>query len=350
MIRPESRARDLLIGFFREHPDGTRSAYRRMRARHPECAGELTGIFSEVMRLRSDLLLSPLSIVRGLEGEPLACARPSRIGSYEVLAELGRGGMGIVWKAYDPELDRVVALKVPRLPSGKEEEARRRFVTEARIASRLQHRGVPTVYGLGCDRGTPYLAMQWVEGITLRRFLRDREAPRRARSFRALFAAVCETLGHAHRHGIVHCDVKPTNVLLGAGGGVHVIDWGLARVVGEPSCDAGPTEPRSGAVEGTPAYMAPEQARGEGQAIDPRTDVFALGALLFEFLLGHPPTMASSASEIEQAQLDLQACGGEADLVELARACLSFELFDRPPDALAVGRALRATRRARARA
>ena len=352
MIRHESRARELLIEFFREHPHGTRTAFRSFRARHPACAGELTELHEEVLRLRSDLLLSPLSIVRSLGGDPGEGARPSRIGSFEVLGELGRGGMGIVWKAYDAELDRVVALKVPRLPSGKEEEVRRRFVTEARIASRLQHRGVPTVYGLGRDRqGTPFLAMQWVEGITLRTFLRGRESARWTRTFRANFGRVCETLGHAHRHGIVHCDVKPTNVLVDGRGHVHVIDWGLARVVGETGCEASLAGvSRSAVVEGTPAYMAPEQARGQGEAIDPRTDVFALGAILFEFLLGHPPTMACSASELEQAHLDLEACGGEVDLVELARACLSFELFDRPLDADAVGRALRAGGRARARA
>lgn len=316
----------------------------------------------EVLRLAAVLHLSPDSIARGIEGdssctcEEIESVRdlgrpPQRLGDFEVLGELGRGGMGVIWKGRDPDLDRLVALKVPRRrPAGATRkqggrEARRRFLFEARITSSLQHPGVVRVYQLGhAEDGSPFLALEYLEGCTLRRFFRQHEHRRFQRRFQrrflAAFGRVCQTLAHAHDHGVVHCDIKPTNIMLLPDGGVRIIDWGLARLIDESAtqADAFPI-PLHAPVEGTPAYMAPEQATGRSDAIDARTDVFALGAVLYEYLLGRPLTTLRTRDELARISREL-ASGPrhERRLRSLARACLSFNGADRPHDAGVVER------------
>jgi tetratricopeptide (TPR) repeat protein len=240
-----------------------------------------------------------------------------------------------------------------------------RFVEEARIAGQLQHPGVVPVYELGAfpDR-RPYFTMKLVEGQTLAKLLADRARPEDDRPrFVGIFAQVCQAVAYAHSRGIIHRDLKPLNIMVGAFGEVQVMDWGLAKTLHETAkpqaaefaaCGlAGPDTTRAGSVLGTPAYMAPEQARGETERVDERCDVFGLGAILCQVLTGAPPFSGKSSAAMRQSrQADLtdalarlDGCGADAELVALARRCLAAEPPDRPRDAGAVAEAVTAYQR-----
>jgi serine/threonine-protein kinase len=208
---------------------------------------------------------------------------------YEVLGELGRGGMGVVYRARQTRLNRLVALKMilTGVHAGSEQLAR--FRAEAQVVARLQHPQIVNIYDVGEHQGLPYLALEYVDGGNLAQLLEDspRQSVRRAAELTATLAAAVE---HAHRCGIVHRDLKPANVLLMADGTPKVTDFGLAKQL-----DAGTARTASGAILGTPSYMAPEQAGGKGKHIGPATDVYALGAILYELLTGRPPFRAEAA-------------------------------------------------------
>ena len=196
----------------------------------------------------------------------------------------GRGGMGIVYRARQREPDRVVALKVvaPELAGDPSFEAR--FKSEGRIAARIEHPNVIPVYAVGEDRGTLYIAMRFVVGTDLRAVIEEdgRVEPGRAA---ALIDQVAQALDAAHRHGLVHRDVKPANILITAQGGrehVYLTDFGLTRHVA-----ASQAMTATGALVGTVDYVAPEQVRGE--RVDARTDVYSLGCVLFHSLTGRVP-------------------------------------------------------------
>ncbi len=263
---------------------------------------------------------------------------------YERRGELGRGGMGAVHAAYDTSLGREVALKILIAPDPSP-EAIARFTREARITGQIAHPNIPPVYELGLTpEGQPFLAMKLVRGSSLRDHLdARREAPRDTSRFdRAhqldVLARVGEALRCAHAHGVIHRDLKPDNVMIGEFSEVLVMDWGLAKQLDavdavEPTEPGGgessPLRTQDGAVAGTPAYMAPEQARGEIAALDARTDVFALGALLYEMLTLSPPyvggtvfatlTQAQEAAWLPVAErLRLDRSGGPTPPPELA--------------------------------
>jgi tetratricopeptide (TPR) repeat protein len=213
---------------------------------------------------------------------------PSRVGRYEVRRLLGRGGMGSVYLAHDPELDRPVALKVPQLAGPDAEE---RFLREARAAAALSHPNLCPVYDVGRADGVLYLAMAYLPGPTLTEVIRQQGPLPPARSA-AIAAAVARGMAEAHRHGIVHRDLKPGNILLDHNGEPVITDFGLALRASVPAATTATTvayQPRlteAGVLMGTPAYMPPEQARGELERIGPASDVYALGAILFELLTG----------------------------------------------------------------
>jgi WD40 repeat protein/predicted Ser/Thr protein kinase len=201
---------------------------------------------------------------------------------YEVLGELGRGGMGVVYEARQKSLNRVVALKVIRdsVLAGPEEV--RRFHREAEVAAGLQHPHIVQIYEVGRWEGYSYLALECLAGGTLaRRLAGNPQEPRRAAE---LVATLARAMHHAHEHGVVHRDLKPANVLLTEDGAPKITDFGLAKRLDTASGDT-----KSGDVLGTPSYMAPEQAAGKNSAVDARTDVYALGAVLYEMLTGRPP-------------------------------------------------------------
>jgi hypothetical protein len=214
-------------------------------------------------------------------------------GRYRLLRQLGAGGMGVVHLARDNLLDRLVALKLPRFGPGEGAEAERRFEQEARAAARLHHPNLCPVFDVGRLDGRPYLTMPFLEGRTLAELLRlgERFEPHEAAD---LVRVLALALDEAHRQGVVHRDLKPANVMLTDRGDPVVLDFGLARRVlpGDPTL----TDP--GQVFGTPAYMAPEQVRGDSAAVGPATDVYGLGVVLYELLTGHLPYRGGSAAEL----------------------------------------------------
>jgi len=204
-------------------------------------------------------------------------------GRYEVRGEIARGGMGIVYAAFDRELEREVALKVV---SAGGSAGDLRLLREARVLARLEHPGLVPVHDVGTlADGRTFYAMKWVRGSRLdRHFAGEPSIPVRLRTFER----ICETVAFAHAHGVIHRDLKPENVMVGPFGEVLVIDWGVARLR-----DRGEAE---GSVLGTPGYMAPEQARGEIAAVDERADVYALGAILHHLLTDAAPPAAGGPS------------------------------------------------------
>lgn len=268
---------------------------------------------------------------------------PRTIGRYEVLDVLGIGGAGEIYKVFDPELGRNVALKVLRSDRRLDEFAVEAFSREARIAGGLEHPGIVAVHERGTlPDGRDYFTMRLVEGATLADLLCSTPQPEFGRRLMIVEAAA-RILAHAHERGVVHGDLKPQNIMVGTRGDVQVIDWGFARI------EAPSVRSASDRVAGTPAYMAPEQARGEVRAIDPRTDVFALGAILFEVLTGEMLYRANSRADT----LRLAARGSHADLsdriskhrvdpelVELIARCVATQRDDRPSDAAEVANAL----------
>jgi serine/threonine protein kinase len=211
------------------------------------------------------------------------------LGPYRVLAELGRGGTGVVLKAHDEALGRSVALKVLR-PELATPAARSRLLREARCAARFRHDHVVTVHAVvDPPDGLPYLVLEYLAGPTLAERVRSRQ-PLPPREAAALAAQVADALAAAHAAGLLHRDVKPGNVLLDAATGrAKLVDFGLARVAEQAS---GLT--REGHLAGTPAYMSPEQVR-RPEAVDARADIYGLGATLYELLTGEPPFRGTTA-------------------------------------------------------
>ena len=207
---------------------------------------------------------------------------------YEMLEELGRGGMGVVYRARQLSLKRLVALKLIRDGALAGPEQRARFRIEAEAAARMRHANVVAIYEVGEHQGRPYFAMEFVDGPTLERHLAGQPQP--VRQAAELLRTLALAVQHAHTLNVVHRDLKPANILLSADGAPKISDFGLAKRLDSQSTAL----TQEGAVVGTPGYMAPEQAGGRTKGIGPATDVFALGALLYQVLIGRPPFLANS--------------------------------------------------------
>ena len=252
---------------------------------------------------------------------------------YEVLEELGRGGMGVVYKARPQSLNRLVALKMILAGDLAGPEASARFYAEAEAVARLQHPQVVQLFRIGDHRGRPFLEMEFVEGGSLADRLEG--TPWKPIEAARLVESLARAVHHAHLRGIVHRDLKPANVLLTSEGLPKVSDFGLAKSLG---ADEGLT--RTNSIIGSPSYMAPEQARGATAQIGPATDVYALGAILYELLTGRPPFRAATILEtLEQVKLADPAppCrllpGLPIDIETIALKCLRKEPARRYPGA-----------------
>ena len=216
-----------------------------------------------------------------------AVAPPRQFGDYELIGEIARGGMGVVYRAKQVSLDRVVALKMilaGRLATTDDVE---RFRTEAEAAARLQHPNVVAVFEVGDTDGQHYFSMEYIEGDSLSQKLAH--GPMSGRLAAKYVRTIARAVHYAHRQGILHRDLKPSNILIDAADEPHVTDFGLAKRLG---VDTGQT--RSGAVMGTPSYMAPEQAQGRTREATPAADVYSLGAILYELVTGRPPFKAET--------------------------------------------------------
>ena len=318
---------------------------------------ERTGAFAGITLAKTDPGAEPAlaaSVQEALNGFA---------GRYQILGEIARGGMGSVLRGRDPHLGRDLALKVLLDHHRDRADLVDRFVEEAQICGQLQHPGVVPVYELGklADQ-RPYFTMKLVKGQTLAALLAERSSPAAdLPRFFSIFEAVCQTMAFAHARAVIHRDLKPSNVMVGSFGEVQVMDWGLAKVLPKagPKTDVVPPPvnetivathrstgdsdlSQAGSVLGTPAYMAPEQARGEVEAIDRRVDVFALGSILCEILTGAPAFAGVSAIEIVKAAgradtaaalARLAQCGADGELVALAHESLAPLARDRPADA-----------------
>lgn len=270
--------------------------------------------------------------------EPL----PATVGRFQIIERIGRGGTGLVYAATDPLLQRTVALKVLRSEVALDPRMRQLFDSEASITSRLQHPGIMPVHEAGIDvAGRGYIVMKLVRGESMSQRMKARKHPEEKRGeLLAIFQRICETVAYAHNLGVVHGDMKPQNVLLGEFGEVLVTDWGFARILANARL-SGATPLASSVVAGTPAYMAPEQANGQQDAIDQRTDVFTLGATLCQILTGLPPYAGDENSARRAAQLGalddahrrLDEVRTDTELVALTRECLQMNRDLRPKDA-----------------
>jgi WD40 repeat protein len=264
-----------------------------------------------------------------------------RVGNYDLLEELGRGGMGVVYKARHLHLNRVVALKMILAGDHAGAQELARFRAEAEAAARLQHPNIVQIHEIGEHEGRPFFSLEFVEGVTLAKSLAG--APLPARRAAQLVETLARAMDHAHQCGVVHRDLKPANILVAADGTPRVTDFGLAKRL---DVDAGPT--RTGAVVGTPSYMAPEQARGDARQVGPAADIHALGAILYELLTGRPPFQGATPLDIVRQVLDSEPVqparlypGLPRDLETICLMCLRKEPDRRYASALELAEDLR---------
>lgn len=336
-------------------------------AAHPELLPEVRARWLRIQALSAELerafpssgrtTLHPRQTGEASEDLP-------QIDGYEVNEVLGRGGIGVVYRARDLTLGRDVAIKLLQDRYASDSPIGRRFADEARITAQLQHPGIPPVHELGTlPNGRPFLVMKLIKGRTLEQLLAARSSPSDDRGrFAAAFEQVCQAVAYAHAHHVIHRDLKPSNVMVGAFGEVQVMDWGLAKVLAEPEAappvpDAARDAPAAATIRitrgarhetqaydllGTPAFMSPEQAIGAIDRIDARSDVYSLGGIMCAILTGRPPFVADTVeatrqlaaqARLEDARARLAACGAEPGVVALCLRCLAPEPDSRPQDA-----------------
>src|SRR5258705_8628827 len=261
-------------------------------------------------------------------------------GDYEMLEEIGRGGQGVVYRAHQKSLNRTVALKVIGLGYWATEAHLKRFRREAEAAASLDHTGIVPIYEVGERDGSCYFSMKFIDGGQL-----DEVARRTQMSIRQsaeLIAKVARTVHYAHKHGILHRDIKPGDILLDAKGEPHLTDFGLARLVESESSVTHTLE-----VLGTPSYMAKEQAIGNNAAISSVTDVYGLGALLYQLLTSQPPFAGGTTYETIKLLLDTEPRQPhllnpkiDRDLSTICLKCLDKDRQRRYPSALALAQDL----------
>jgi serine/threonine protein kinase len=260
-----------------------------------------------------------------------------RIGKYRVIARIGRGGMGMVYRCLDETLEREVAVKTLTLEGSLDEESRKRFEVEAKAAAKLQHPNIVTVFELGEDRGVSFIAMELLPGVDLEALLRSGETLLLQEKL-DIVIQVCRGLAYAHEHRIIHRDIKPSNIRLLDDGTAKIMDFGIAKLGGTQLTKAG-------MMVGTVHYMSPEQVRGK--PLDGRSDVFSLGVILYELLAGRRPFLGEAATEVlykivhdPPPPLDTEIGGLAPRLQEVLDRALAKEPEQRYPSAARLADAL----------
>lgn len=284
----DERLNKLLLEYEEQRQRGTPVAPEQLCHDHPDLLEEFRKRLEELASI--DRLLAQTT---GSEDKG-PCTLPT-IPGFEVLEELGRGGMGVVYKARQLSLGRLVALKLVLSGAHASAQDRARLRSEAEALARLRHPHIAQIHDVATHDGRPFLVLEYVDGTSL-----DKRAQRcwPARQAAELVERVARALDAAHQCRMVHRDLKPSNILFTADGTPKVVDFGLVKLLDEGS---GPT--RTGAILGTPSYMAPEQAAGGSEGIGPWTDVYALGVILYELLTGRPPFKTDSVWEtLEQVR------------------------------------------------
>jgi WD40 repeat protein len=274
------------------HRSGNGSNPPEYRARFPDYAAVVDEVFAAMFPATASVG-SPAAAGIARVGGTIFAARTAgqawpEVPSYQVLGELGRGGMGVVYQVWQTRLHRMAALKVLLAGAQAEPDHLARFHTEAEAVARLQHPNIVQVYDVGQQAGCPYLVLEYVDGGNLAQMLAGTPLP--AQRAAQLVETLAQAIQYAHQQRVVHRDLTPGNVLLTAGGLPKISDFGLAKLL-----VGGGERTRTGAVLGTPSYMAPEQAAGRSKEVGPATDVYALGAILYETLTGRPPFRGESA-------------------------------------------------------
>ena len=319
----------LLDSIAQQARDGEQPNWQQIRIEHPELVDEVRDLWAAAMMADAVVWFEqspPTATAQPVVRED-APELPRPFGNYTLLAELGRGGMGVVYKAHDNRLDRIVALK--RILSGAlaGPRERLRFRSEAEAVARLEHPAIVPIFEVGTLDGDAYFSMRYVDGETLAQRLGQGPLP--ARQAAEVLLQVARAVAYAHDSGVVHRDIKPANVLIDSEGSAFLSDFGLAKRTGGHI-----SLTQSGAVLGTPNYMAPELAIGKRGTVGPPCDIYSLGAILYAMLTGRPPFQAASPVDtvlmlLEQEPLPPRLINARADR-ELEM--ITLRCLQKPPD------------------
>jgi WD40 repeat protein/predicted Ser/Thr protein kinase len=344
----DKRLHEVIAVYLEAVAAGRSPGREELFAEHPDLAAELAAFFADHDKVKhlaepspppaapADSAAEAPTLAPGERAAPTPGTLVRHFGDYELLEELGRGGMGVVYKAWQVSLNRTVALKMILAGQLAGETDVQRFLREAQTAAGLQHPGIVAIHEVGAHDGEHYFSMDYVEGRSLADLVRDHPLPPAQAA--CYVRRIAEAVHHAHQLGVLHRDLKPANVLIDSSDQPHVTDFGLAKRLGQ---DAGLTA--TGAVVGTPSYMPPEQASGKLGQLGPAADVYALGAVLYELVVGRPPFTAATPVDTL-----LQVLGEEPvpprrlqpkaprDLETICLKCLQKEPKKRYPSAQAL--------------